>query len=245
MMKRLLVLQHLEREGLGLLSRIAQERGLIVSIFRLDLGDSLPELAKGDLVLILGGPMGIRDINHPSFPWLLDEIEFIKEALNKQVGIIGICLGAQLLAYASGGYVEALLGGTPPKPLPEVGWDTVSKSPGAKTDSLSSLLAVPLPVLHWHGDRILLPSDAELIASSSRCKEQFFKIGSLAYGMQFHIEIEDEMVFKWIEEDSDFIRSGLGVDARFVLEEQQKEFGDSTLQSRLMLLEKLFDLISA
>lgn len=63
--------------------------------------------------------------------------------------------------------------------------------------------------------------------------------------MQFHIEIEDEMVFKWIEEDSDFIRSGLGVDARFVLEEQQKEFGDSTLQSRLMLLEKLFDLISA
>tara|TARA_Y100001968_G_scaffold320271_1_gene352998 strand:- start:209 stop:943 length:735 start_codon:yes stop_codon:yes gene_type:complete len=244
-MKRLLVLQHLEREGLGLFSKIAKKRGMIVIVFRLDLGDSLPELVKGDLILILGGPMGIKDINNPSFPWLFDEIEFVKEALNKKLGIIGVCLGAQLLAYAAGGDVETLMAGSPPKPLPEVGWAPIFLNSNAKTGSLISFLEKPINVLHWHGDRILLPRRIELIASSNRCKEQFFKIGPFAYGLQFHIEIEDKMVSKWIDEDSHFIRSSLGENAPSLLEAQQKEFGGKTLQFRLRLLNQLFDLISA
>ena len=107
-MSRLLVLQHLEREGPGLFIQIAENLGFSVCIFRLDLGDSLPELRDGDLLLVLGGPMGVRDIGNYSYPWLINEVDLIKDALNKKIGIIGICLGAQLLAYAAGGTVEVL-----------------------------------------------------------------------------------------------------------------------------------------
>ena len=100
---------------------------------------------------------------------------------------------------------------------------------------------LPLTVLHWHGDRILLPTTAELIASSTRCEEQLFKIGPLAYGLQFHIETDEGMINKWIEEDIEFITANLGLDGQSILKQQQLDYGDKTLQSRLRLLNKLFD----
>ena len=170
-MRRLHILQHLEREGPGLFVPVAKERNLNVSTFRLDLGDSLPELSNGDILLVLGGPMGIRDIGNPIYPWLIKEVDLLKEALNQEVGVIGICLGAQLLAFAAGGDVEVLLDGISQKQLPEIGWHTVFSSEFNNNNKLSSFLCKPFPVLHWHEDRIVLPTTAELIASSRRCKE--------------------------------------------------------------------------
>ncbi len=86
-MRRLLVLQHLEREGPGLFVPLVEDIGFTVCTFRLDLGDSLPELRDGDLLLVLGGPMGVRDVGNHSYPWLINEVDLIKEALNKKVGI--------------------------------------------------------------------------------------------------------------------------------------------------------------
>tara|TARA_Y100001968_G_scaffold257372_1_gene243999 strand:+ start:285 stop:1016 length:732 start_codon:yes stop_codon:yes gene_type:complete len=243
-MTRLLVLQHLEREGPGLFSRIAEERGFSVCIFRLDLGDSLPELSNGDLLLVLGGPMGIRDIDNPNFLWLNKEVDLIKEALNQDIGIIGVCLGAQLLAYAAGGDVEVLEERISLQPLAEIGWNTVSSNVFNKKNKLTTLLCKPFPVLHWHADRILLPKTAELLASSDRCKEQLFQIGSLAYGIQFHVEIEDEMVDRWIEEDKHFISSALGSDGQYILKQQQIEYDKKTLDARLLFLNTLIDLVS-
>ena len=243
-MSRLLVLQHLERERPGLFLQIAEERGFRVCIFRLDLGDSLPEIRKGDLLLVLGGPMGIRDIENPNFPWLNKEVDLIKEALNRQIGVIGVCLGSQLLAYAAGGDIELLEEGMSGKPLAEIGWYTVSSHVFEKNNKLTKLLAKPFPVLHWHGDRILLPTTAELIASSGRCKEQLFQIGSLAYGMQFHVEMEEEMVNRWIEEDNEFISSALGINGQSILKKQQKEYGKKTLEARLEFLNTMIDLVS-
>ena len=243
-MSRLLVLQHIEREGPGLFLQIAKKKGFSIFIFRLDLGDSLPELKNGDLLLVLGGPMGIRDIGNSNFPWLSKEVDLIKEALNREIGIIGVCLGAQLLAYAAGGDVEVLEAGIPPQPLPEIGWHTVSSNVFNEDDKITSLLGEPFPVLHWHGDRILLPTFAELIASSCRCKEQLFKIGSLAYGIQFHVEIDNEMVNRWIEEDKNFVLSALGSDGQSILKKQQREYGDKTLEARLEFLKTLIDLVS-
>ena len=80
-MSRLVVLQHLEREGPGLFVNIAEERGFSVCTFRMDLGDSLPELSNGDLLLVLGGPMGIRDIGTSTYPWLIEVVSLIKESL--------------------------------------------------------------------------------------------------------------------------------------------------------------------
>ena len=242
-MSRLLVLQHLEREGPGLFLQIAKERGLSICIFRLDLGDSLPKLGNGDLLLVLGGSMGIRDIRNPLYPWLIKEVDLIKEALNQRIGIIGVCLGAQLLAYAAGGDVEVLQEGISHQPLPEIGWSTITSHSFEKNNKLKTLLYNPFPVLHWHGDRILLPTSAELIASSSRCREQLFKIGSLAYGLQFHIEIENEMVIRWIEEDKTFISSALGKDGQSILKNQQTQYCDKTLEARLEVMNTLIDLV--
>ena len=243
-MSRLLVLQHLARERPGLFAKVAKERGFTVCTFRLDLGDSLPELRNGDLLLVLGGPMGIRDLGTSTYPWLIEEVGLIKEALNQDVGIIGVCLGAQLLAYAAGGDVERLQDEVSHQPLVEIGWDNIFPQSLDNNCKLTTLLDHSFPVLHWHGDRILLPNTAELIASSCRCKEQLFSISSLAYGIQFHVEIDDEMVNTWIIEDQKFIFSALGTDGQSILKQQQKEFGLKTLESRLEFLNILFDLLN-
>ena len=243
-MSRLIVLQHLDRERPGLFAKLAEERGLSVCIFHLDRGDSLPEIRDGDLLLVLGGPMGVRDIGNATYPWLKKEVALIKKALNEGVGIIGVCLGSQLLAYAAGGDVEVLKEGGSHLPLAEIGWKNVYPQLFEKSCKLSKLLSHPLPVLHWHGDRIILPNTAKLIASSLRCKEQLFSIGSLAYGLQFHVEIDDDMVNRWIIEDKKFISSTLGVNGQSILKQQQKEFGHKTLDSRLKFLNNLFDLLN-
>ena len=243
-MSRLLVLQHLERERPGLFVNIAEERGFTVCTFRLDLGDSLPELMVGDLLLVLGGPMSIRDIGTSTYPWLNEEVGLIKNALNQGVGLIGVCLGAQLLAYAAGGGVEMLEEDVSHEPLAEIGWGKIFTQSLENNSKFKSLFESPFPVLHWHGDRILLPSTAELLASSCGCQEQLFTVGASAYGVQFHVEVDDEMVYKWISEDQEFIYSALGANGQSILKQQQKEYGHKTLNLRLKFLNILFDLLT-
>ena len=243
-MSSLLVLQHLERESPGLFVQLAKERGFSVCTFRLDLGDNLPEIRNGDLLLVLGGPMGIRDIGNPIYPWLKEEVALIKKALIQGVGIIGVCLGSQLLAYAAGGDIQVLQEEGSRYPLAEIGWGNVFPQLFENNCKLSELINSPFAVLHWHGDRIILPKNAKLIASSCRCREQLFSIGSSAYGIQFHVEIDDEMVNTWIREDKKFISTALGANGQNILKQQQKKYGQITLDARLEFLNKLFDLLN-
>ena len=239
--RRILVLQHLEIEGPGLFEQFAKERDLKIEIFRLDKKNKLPQTKKGDLILIMGGPMGIKDIGSDRYPWLKLERDFIKRELENNTPIIGICLGAQLLASAAGGNVEILKYGSPPKALPEIGWSPIIFNKSNK--KFKELFAKPLHVLHWHGDRILLPKKAVLIASSDRCKEQFFKIGNFAYGLQFHIESTGLMIDKWIKEDKEFIFKGLGSNGEQILREENKKYSDKTFIKRKLLISKLFELL--
>ena len=241
-MKRLLVLQHLEIEGPGLFYQVAKERKMNIEIIRLDLGNSLPVTNKDDLLLIMGGPMGVKDIGNKKYPWLKSERDFIKSELNKKTRIIGVCLGAQLLANAAGGDVEILKYGSPPKPIPEIGWSQVFFN--QSENDLNKFCETAFYALHWHGDRILLPQKAELIASSKHCKEQFFKIGDFAYGLQFHIESSKEMTERWINEDKLFISKGLGPNGQAILREEDKQFGEKTILLRKKLINKLFNLLS-
>ena len=121
-MSRLIVLQHIEREGPGLFSKVALKYKKEVIICRLFLGETIPKLVDKDLLLVLGGPMGIRDLHTSTYPWLLKEVDFIKGALKKGVGFIGVCLGAQLLAYASGGLVRPLVIPNTNIEIAEIGW---------------------------------------------------------------------------------------------------------------------------
>ena len=239
--KRLLVLQHLEIEGPGLFKQIAEERDLKIEIIRLDKKDYLPKTKKGDLILIMGGPMGVKDIGSDKYSWLKLERDFIRRELEKKRPLIGVCLGAQLIASAAGGDVEILKYGYPPKELPEIGWSQIFIDKSNK--DFKEMFEDPFHVLHWHGDRILLPNKAVLIASSARCKEQFFRIGDFAYGLQFHIETVEGMINKWIKEDKEFVYKGLGSKGQEILREENKKYIDKTFLKRKLFINKLFELL--
>ena len=239
-MTRLFVVQHLDRETPGLFADLAQKHGMAFHVIRVDRGEPLPSLVKGDGLLVLGGPMGVGDLDNPAFPWLQDEVRLIQHSLVHQIPFVGVCLGAQLLAHAAGGGVEPLLGGEPPRPLAEVGWAPITSSLEAADQPLTASFIQPLDVLHWHGDRILLPKTATVIASSLRCREQMFRIGPCAYGLQFHVEVEDADVLRWISEDNDFICTALGENAANILLEQQRIYSSLSRPRRLKLLADLF-----
>ena len=150
-------------------------------------------------------------------------------------------MGAQLLASAAGGDVEILKYGSPPKALPEIGWSQIFIDKSNK--DFKALFEDPFYVLHWHGDRILLPYEAVLIASSARCKEQFFRIGNFAYGLQFHIETTGRMINNWIKEDKEFVLRGLGLNGQEILKEENKKYIDKTFSKRKLLISKLFELL--
>ena len=240
-MKRLIVLQHLEREGPGLFKQLAKARGYKIEIVRLDKKDKPPQTKKGDLILIMGGPMGVKDIGSVRYPWLKFERNFIKRELENKRPIIGICLGAQLLASAAGGDVEILKYGSPPKVLPEIGWAEIFINKSNK--EFKELFKEPFHVLHWHGDRILLPNKAVLIASSAYCKEQFFRIGDYAYGLQFHIETTEKMMDNWIKEDKEFVIKRYGINGSKILREENRRYSDRTFLKRELLINKLLELL--
>ena len=243
-MNRLIILQHLEIEGPGLFSKIAQERGISIKVVRLDLNQIPPRPRNKDIVLILGGPMSIKDISKRKYPWLEKEVKYIKSLLKEGIGTIGVCLGAQLLAYAAGGDVEKLLGDNPRRFSPEIGWSTIDSKSHNSSDDLCSYLKNPMLVLHWHEDRILLPSEAELIASSDMCKEQLFKLNDKAYGLQFHAEIEEGMIINWINNSKDLIFSALGSEGEKLLKSQTRECTKLDLSKRVIFINKLMDLVT-
>ncbi len=242
-MKKLLVLKNIEREGPGLFLKIAKEKGFLPEIYNLYLGEKLPEPKKDDLILIMGGPMSVRDINNEKYFWLREETFFLKRAIENQISIIGVCLGAQLLAHVLGGKIERLKDESNKENKPELGWSEISSIEEESNEKISLSTKRPLKVLHWHGDRIILPPQAKLLASSNRCREQLFKVGELIYGLQFHVETEGRMTSDWIINDKKFIISGLGKKGQKILKKQCYKFESSTLNERILFINKMLEKI--
>ena len=242
-MKKLLVLQNIKREGPGLFLEIAKKKGFIPEIYDLSLGEKLLDPKKEDLILIMGGPMSVRDINNKKYYWLREETAFIKRAIENKISIIGVCLGAQLIAHILGGKIERLKDEFNKGNKPELGWSEISSIDEKSNEEINLLIKEPLKVLHWHGDRIILPPQAELLASSDRCSEQLFKVGEFIYGLQFHVETDGLMIDDWIKNDKKFITSGLGKNGQKILKRQCIEFESNTLNKRVLFINKLFDKI--
>jgi GMP synthase-like glutamine amidotransferase len=186
---RALIVQHTAKEGLGHLLEWLPAAGLDVHPIHPYLGHRVPPSVEGDALIVLGGPMGAND--DEVAPWLPATRALISTAIDDGVPTIGICLGAQLLAVAAGG--EVLRGSSGP----ELGFGEVTVPVG---DDL--LTAGSMPVVQWHYDTVTrLPDGATLLASSALYDVQAFRLGEVAWGLQFHVEATSEMVRDWAVQD--------------------------------------------
>jgi len=185
-----IVLQHVAWEGPGLIASEAKARGLCLEIRRLDQGDSIPDSDRVDGLVVMGGPMGAYETD--KFPFSAEECRLIAGLARRNRPVLGVCLGAQLLASALGANVY-------PGQQAEVGFGSVDLTAEGKQDFLFESLEGPVTVFHWHGDTFDLPAGAVLLASSKQYLHQAFRFGSRAYGLQLHIEPESETWSSWRE----------------------------------------------
>lgn len=204
-MKRALVLQHAAFEGPARLHPLLVERGYAIEVRRLYLGESAPaQLAPNELLVIMGGPMGVGDLERPECAFLRQEVELLRQCIDRDAPVLGVCLGAQLLAYAAGAQVYAMTDEAG-APRYEVGWAPVRFHSSGPTDAVFRGLPTEAQVLHWHGDTFDLPEGARLLASSSLCAHQAFQLRSRMFGLQFHCEAAPDHVEAFLREDADFV----------------------------------------
>lgn len=171
-------LQHVPFEGPGTIEAWARQRGARIQCTRWHAGETAPDPADIDLLVIMGGPMGIYD--EAEYPWLAQEKAFIRRAIDAGTRILGICLGAQLLADVLGARVY-------PGPHKEIGWHPLTRAAQAPP-----LLPDTLTAFHWHGDTFDLPEGAVRLASSEACLNQGFLFGEHIIALQFHLETTPE-----------------------------------------------------
>ncbi|MEZ5901499.1 MAG: type 1 glutamine amidotransferase [Hyphomicrobiaceae bacterium] len=186
----ILVLQHLAVEHPGTLRDFLQEDGVTWETVELDAGETIPALARFDMMWVMGGPQDVWQTTE--FPWLVDEIAAIRTFVTQlRRPYLGLCLGHQLLAAALGGEVGLAREG-------EVGLMDVKLSEQGRRDRLLQGMPDPLPVLQWHGAEVKsVPSDVAVLASSERCAIQAIRYGACAYGLQFHAEVTATTVADW------------------------------------------------
>lgn len=190
-MKKVLVLQNVEHEGLGMLARLLKGRGLTPEHVRLYLGEEVPRTVDGySAIIVLGGPMGVYE--EDIYPFIRDEIVFIQQAMKECVPTLGICLGAQLIAKAAGATISS-------GKKKEIGWYPLRLTDEGREDPLMKCLPDPLPVFQWHGDTFDIPEGAINLASSELFPNQAIRVGRSAYGLQFHLEVTEDMVREWLE----------------------------------------------
>jgi len=188
-MAGVLLVQHAASEGPGLLAQSLEQRRLPLRLVRPDRGESVPRSAANSAaIIILGGPMGVYEADR--FPHLRDEITLAADALRRGVPILGVCLGAQILAAAVG--ARAYHG-----PAREIGWLPVTLTSAGRVDPLLGLLPSEATVFHWHGDTFDPPHGATHLASSRLYPQQAFRLPPNAWGVQFHPEITEDMVADW------------------------------------------------
>jgi GMP synthase (glutamine-hydrolysing) len=182
---------HVPFEGLGRIGAVLQAGGIEVRCADLHLpGAVLPDTADADGLIFMGGPMSVND----DLAYLRQERELIREAVERGQPVLGVCLGAQLIAAALGAAVY-------PNHTKEIGWYDIQFTDAGAGDPLFRGLGKRETVLQWHGETFDLPEGAVLLATSEACVNQAFRLGDRVYGLQFHLEATPEMIADWCRQD--------------------------------------------
>ncbi|MEO7143205.1 MAG: gamma-glutamyl-gamma-aminobutyrate hydrolase family protein [Bryobacteraceae bacterium] len=184
-----LAIRHVPFEHLGAIAGVL-DRGQI-SYRYVDAPESAPALDGVQGLIFMGGPMSAND----DLPYIHTEMTLIQEAAARGIPVLGVCLGAQLIAKALGARVYR-------NPQKEIGWFPIEWTGATRRDPLFTGFVEPETVFHWHGETFDLPEGAAWLASSAACRHQAFRAGENIYGLQFHVEATPEMIADWCGQDS-------------------------------------------
>jgi GMP synthase (glutamine-hydrolysing) len=189
-MPRLLVFQHVAVEPLGTLDALIRARGHRIRFLNFERHpDAVPDVDRYRGLIVLGGPMNVDDQHRR--PHLKTELKAIERALEQGKPVLGICLGAQLLAHVLGAPVQR-------HRQPEIGWYDMQVSTAGRADSVLGAAGETLPVFQWHSYSYELPHGATHLARTATCEQQAFRFGGNAYGFQFHLEADAEVIERWL-----------------------------------------------
>ncbi len=189
-MRKLLVFQHSAREPLGILDPLLRGSGFRVRYVNFAREPEVrPDLDRYSGLIVLGGPMNVDQADQ--YPHLRTEIAAIRDALDRDMPVLGICLGAQLLAAALGADVRR-------NPVREIGWYRIHPSAAAQSDRLCRHFDGSQHVFQWHAYTFDLPPGAVHLASTPTCANQAFRFGERAYGLQFHLEADERLIQRWL-----------------------------------------------
>jgi len=224
-------LQHVPFEGLGSMAAWLQDRGHRMTSSHLYRGEPLPALDEIDWLIVMGGPMGVADEGR--YPWLAAEKRWVRAAIEAGKPVLGICLGAQLIASALG----AAVGKSAHR---EIGWHPVTRTEQAQGTMLGEVLPRSLEVFHWHGDRFEIPAGAVLAAASEACPHQAFSVGDRVVGLQFHLETTPESARALIEHGRDELDR-----SRYVQSEREMLADESRFLRINRVMSELLDALEA
>ena len=241
--RRAHVLQHVPFEGLGSIQGWLDAAHYSVTWTRLHRSDQLPPIDDVDLLIVLGGPMSVND--EAGYPWLRAEKRLVGDAIDSQTAVLGICLGAQLIASAAGARVYA-------NRHREIGWFPVERvqgdeplEPGSSTPDrpAASTLTRAFPdsfdAFHWHGETFDLPAGATHLARSDACEHQAFTLGPNVVGLQFHLETTPDSARSLVDHCRDEL-----IDGPYVQSEAAIVAADATRYDRInVLMERVLRLI--
>jgi len=172
-------LQHVAFEGPGSIATWARRAGHRLTATRFCDGEPLPAVEEIDWVVVMGGPMSVHDEH--AYPWLHQEKRFIDSAIGAAKVVLGICLGAQLIAEVLGARVY-------PNRVKEIGWFPVERMPQAAATRVGAVVPAHFDAFHWHGETFDVPADAVHLARSAACAHQAFVYRERVVALQFHLE---------------------------------------------------------
>ena len=182
--------QHVPYEGLGNIENWIKSKKYALSATRFYAGDPLPKLSEIDSLIIMGGPMGAYD--DKKYPWLTAEKQFISESIDAGKKVLGICLGAQLIAIVLGSMVY-------PHIHKEIGWFPLKLTDEGRASEVFQGFPGEFLAFHWHGDTFSFPRGAERLAETVACRNQAFSYGDNVLGLQFHLDVLRENIEQWIK----------------------------------------------